>query len=94
MAPYSQENLPAYDAGMSTTTHFPESERLALAADEVAARLGVSPRHVWALNSSGRLPRPIRLGRAVRWNANELAAWLDAGCPSRQRWEAMRGGGA
>ena len=45
---------------------------MALTAAEVARRLDISERHLWALLSSGRLPRPIRLGRSVRWNAAEL----------------------
>ena len=77
---------------MSTQTNSPESERLALPAVEVAKLLGISERHLWALNSSGRLPRPVRLGRACRWNLAELRAWLDASCPERSRWETMRKG--
>jgi excisionase family DNA binding protein len=64
--------------------------KLLLSAPEVAELLGVSKRHVAALNSSGRLPRPIRLGRAVRWHADEMREWLAAGAPSRERWEALR----
>ena len=79
---------------MSNATHPTEPCRLALPAADVARLLGISERHVWALNSSGRLPRPIRLGRAVRWPVDELRAWLAAGAPPRDRWEAMREGGA
>ena len=60
-------------------------------AKEAAQLLGISERHLWALNSSGRLPQPVRLGRSVRWRRQELLAWLEAGCPSRDRWEAMSG---
>ncbi len=74
----------------TAATPHPETERLALAAADVAKLLGISERHLWALHSSGRVPRPIRLGRAVRWNAAELSAWLDAGAPERDKWEAMR----
>ena len=62
-------------------------EALALPASEVAGLLGISERHLWTLHSSGRLPRPVKLGRSVRWNRRELQEWLDAGCPSRDRWE-------
>jgi len=37
-------------------------------------------------------PKPLRLGRAVRFSRSEIAAWIAAGCPPRARWEAMRGG--
>lgn len=71
---------------------FPRAE-LALPAAEVAKLLNISERHLWALHSSGRLPRPIRLGRSVRWNHDELRRWVDAGCPDRSSWDQAREGG-
>lgn len=65
-------------------------ERALLSADEVATLLSISIRHVHKLNVSERLPRPLRLGRAVRWRRDELLAWLAAGAPSRARWETMQ----
>ena len=75
---------------MRTTTHATERDCLALPAADVAKLLGISERHLWSLNSSGRLPRPVRFGRAVRWPVEELRAWLAAGAPERSRWETMR----
>lgn len=75
---------------MDITTDRTESEQLLLPASEAARLLGISKRHLHTLNCSGRLPAPIRLGRSVRWNGDELRAWIDAGCPERSRWEAMR----
>lgn len=75
---------------MNNTTHLQSSERLAVPARQVANLLSISERHVWALDSSGRLPRPNRLGRSVRWNITELRDWQDAGCPTRDRWEQMK----
>ncbi|MHC4400198.1 MAG: helix-turn-helix transcriptional regulator [Planctomycetota bacterium] len=75
---------------MSIKKHLSESHRFALPAAELAKLLGVSERHVWALNASGRLPRPVRLGRAVRWPVEELRNWLAAGAPERSRWEAIK----
>jgi len=63
--------------------------RMALSAEEVAGVLGISRAHVFRLSSSGRLPRSFRLGRAVRWDRATLEAWLAAGAPTRDRWEAM-----
>lgn len=58
----------------------------------MAELLGVSERHIWGLNASGRLPAPIRLGRSVRWNRDEIVAWVGAGGPPRDRWERMKAG--
>ena len=77
---------------MSNTSHASEAERLALPAADVAKLLDISERHLHTLNSSGRLPRPVRLGRSVRWCADELRDWLVAGAPDRDKWEAVRKG--
>jgi excisionase family DNA binding protein len=65
------------------------AEQLALSAEQVARVLGISRAHVFRLASSGRLPRSIRLGRAVRWDRRTIERWLDAGAPPRDLWEQM-----
>ena len=59
-------------------------------AKDAAALLGISRAHLHNLRSSGRIPKPERLGRAVRWSVEELLAWSRAGCPARDRWETLR----
>jgi predicted DNA-binding transcriptional regulator AlpA len=49
---------------------------------DLAARLAIAPRTVWRLADSGRLPKPKRIAACVRWNPQEIEAWLEAGCPS------------
>lgn len=59
---------------------------------ETAARLcGIAESTWWSLHSAGRVPLPVRLGSRTLWRAAELAAWIDAGCPSRDRWHYMKG---
>ena len=65
-------------------------EKLGLSADEVAELLGISRAHVWKLLSSGRLPKPVRFGRAVRWSRATLEAWMEAGAPAVDRWQDTR----
>jgi predicted DNA-binding transcriptional regulator AlpA len=67
-----------------------------LAVDNAGAAkmLGISESHLYALKRTARLgPTPIRLGRCCRYRVSELVEWVNAGCPARARWQAMRGGG-
>ncbi len=69
-----------------------DSERaIAISARQLSQMLGVSLRHVWRLNSAGKLPKPIRLGGSVRWNREEVRRWFEASCPDRKTWEARKG---
>ncbi len=63
---------------------------IALSAEELAERLGVSLRHIRQMDSTQLLPKPIRLGRSVRWSVDEISAWMKAGAPDRRRWEQLR----
>jgi predicted DNA-binding transcriptional regulator AlpA len=36
-------------------------------------------------------PKPVRIGRGcVRYRADELKAWVAAGCPERTAWQALQ----
>ena len=65
---------------------------LTISAKVLAQLLGVSLRQVWRLNATAKLPKPIRLGGSVRWLKREIEEFVEAGCPDRQSWEAMKGG--
>lgn len=69
----------------------PERGPLLLGARGVAAALGLSVRSVERAHAAGRLPAPVRIGRSCRWRADELRAWVAAGCPSRAEWRWMGG---
>lgn len=64
----------------------PMDMRLLVDTREAAELFGVSERTVASWNKSGRMPAPIRIGRAVRWGYDELRAWVAAGCPPRDKW--------
>jgi len=65
---------------------------LLITVGAVAEMLGVSINTVWTMDSTGRIPSPIRLGRrCTRWRRNEIESWVAVGCPSRDRWEGMSG---
>jgi len=64
-----------------------------LTANALGQMLGLSRRQIFRLNSCGKIPAPIRIGGAVRWSAQEIANWLEAGAPDRKLWEMTRGKG-
>ena len=70
-------------------TQVEADKRLTVSAEEVAAMLGISPRHWWGLNAQGRTPEPIRLGRRSVWALAEIRNWIEAGCPPRDREQAV-----
>lgn len=67
-----------------------DSDVLALSATELAYKLGVSLRHIRRMDSSGKLPRPIKLGASVRWPVAEIEQWLAAGAPVRRTWQSLK----
>ena len=54
-------------------------------ATELAAVLKISSRHLRRLVDAGLIPGVIRLGRSVRFNANEIDSWIQANCPRLKR---------
>jgi excisionase family DNA binding protein len=56
------------------------STRRFLDAKEVGARLGCSWRHVLRLADRGAMLRGVKLGALRRWDAQQLEAWIAAGC--------------
>lgn len=61
-----------------------------LSAEAVGKMLSLSRRQIFRLNSSGKIPAPIRIGGAVRWAESTIAEWLAAGAPDRKTLEAMQ----
>lgn len=44
---------------------------------DLAKLLSMSVRTVWRLRSAGCLPKPIRIGRSVRWDRADIERWVD-----------------
>jgi predicted DNA-binding transcriptional regulator AlpA len=61
----------------------PQSELVDVNA--VAALIGASARTVRRLADWGRMPRPISLGRMVRWQRSVIEEWIREGCPRVER---------
>jgi prophage regulatory protein len=76
---------------METKNTKPEIQLLT--AKELGARLSLSKRQVFRLNSCGKLPAPIRIGGSVRWAESTITKWLAAGAPDRKTFEVMQKAG-
>jgi len=48
-----------------------------LTVKDLAAALRLGKRTIWRMVSTGALPKPIRLGRSVRWRRATIERWLE-----------------
>ena len=69
---------------------FPEP--LLISVRDLAKILKVSPRSVWRLLSAGQIVPPVRIGGSVRWRYQEVAEWIESGCPSVSSHSTRQGG--
>ena len=53
-----------------------------MTADELAETLCISKRQVWRLKAKGDIPKPVNIGRSVRWRRTDIMAWIAKGCPN------------
>lgn len=63
------------------------TQPLLLSAKAAAALCGKSLRTWRTWDAAGMIPRPVRIGRSTLWRADELRAWIAAGCPRRDEWD-------
>jgi predicted DNA-binding transcriptional regulator AlpA len=49
-----------------------------LRSKDVAALLGIGERSLSRYVESGAFPRPIRLGRSLRWSEKAVLEWIDS----------------
>jgi excisionase family DNA binding protein len=56
----------------------------------VADLCNCSVRHVERLIATGRIPRPVRIGRLRRFNRAAIEAWIAAGCPAPEKMRAKK----
>lgn len=67
-------------------------EHLLLDTKQVAELLGIGERTLWRWSRSGIAPRPIKIGRAVRWSADVVREWVADGCPHERERDRPRKG--
>jgi predicted DNA-binding transcriptional regulator AlpA len=63
---------------------------LLVPADVAGPMCGRSVASWWRDHAAGRIPAPVKLGGRTLWRVAELRAWVEAGCPDRRTWEALR----
>ena len=83
----------------------PEVQRWGLATDEkawssempllvgvklLAVLLSCSVRSTWRRLAAGDLPKPVRIGRSVRWELATIREWIAQGCPDSDTFESRR----
>lgn len=67
-------------------------ESLLLDTKQVAELLGIGERTLWRWSRSGIAPRPIKIGKTVRFSADEIREWVAKGCPHERQWEHLKKG--
>ena len=62
---------------------------LLLSAVDAAKFLGISKRQMFRLDAAAAIPRSVRVGISNRrfWRRDDLALWVEAGCPMCEQWE-------
>ena len=70
------------------------TENQLLTAKQVGLMLALSKRQIFRLNAAGKLPRPVKIGGAVRWKLADIIRWQDLNCPDRSVFEAQQKAGA
>ena len=68
----------------------PAGVSLVVDARRLALMLCIGLRTVRTWDSGGKLPRPVRVGSRTLWVLDEIRAWLAAGAPDREAWEARK----
>lgn len=64
-------------------------QSMLITARDAWALCGLSRAAWYKANAAGKVPRPVKIGGATRWRRDELVRWIEAGCPSRNRWDTI-----
>ena len=84
------DTLPLRIPAADPTVHKRRPLPLVVDARRLARLLCAGIRTVRTWDAAGKLPKPIRIGGRVVWRVDEIRAWLDAGAPNRDEWEARK----
>jgi excisionase family DNA binding protein len=82
------DHLPLSDPDPSQAVSL--SDRLTWSLSELSSLTGISVRQLRRLDADRNIPGRLTCGRKVLFTAEAVREWLRAGCPDRQRWEALQ----
>lgn len=71
----------------------PSSARLTpllLSANDLVELLALGLRTIRRMDSKGDLPGRVVIGKSVRYQADVIREWTQAGCPPRREWLALQ----
>ena len=75
----------------SLMSKFVASWRRAIGKKELADVFGVSTRTLDRMRDRDQIPEPFVVGlRVLKWDRDEIMAWLAAHAPDSQTWQQMR----
>lgn len=60
------------------------TENRMVTAKELAHILALSKRSIFRTTAAGKLPRPYKIGGAIRWRLSDIERWQNMGCPDRR----------
>lgn len=63
-----------------------------LSAKMLGKMLSLSARTIWRLRSSEKLPRPVKIGGAIRWVQGTIEKWISMGCPNQKEFKSALNG--
>lgn len=61
-----------------------------LTAKHLAQMLSLSPRSIWRLKAMGKIPRPVKIGGAIRWSSQSITSWQEKGCPDQKTFQTRK----
>ncbi len=65
-------------------------DQLVFDSGDMCRVLATSPASLARLRAAGKLPRAFKLGGKLAWRAAEVRAWVAAGMPELNEWEAKK----
>ena len=80
--PESAKPRKAEDVIREVSANSFDSAPIMMTADELAETLCISKRQVWRLKAKGDIPKPVNIGRSVRWRRSDILEWIAGGCQS------------